>query len=111
VRQLLATFLSRGASVSLAADGAAAIAALESSATFHAVVSDFTMPGANGVEVLRHARRVHPDAKLFLMSGALTDDIRKAGAGLGAVVFEKPFQPGTLARLAEMCGCVASPVA
>jgi len=111
VRQLLAAFLSRGASVSLAEDGTAAIAMLDSSATFDAVVSDFTMPGANGLEVLRLARRVHSDAKLILMSGALTDEIRRAGAEFGAVVFEKPFQPGTLARLAEMCGCAASTVA
>jgi len=96
--------------VSVVADGTEAVAALAST-TFHAVVSDFSMPGTNGLEVLQLARKLLPDARLVLISGALTDDLRTAGAHLGAEVIEKPFQPGTLTRLAGMCGCDASPVA
>src|SRR4051812_5639926 len=48
--------------------GAAAVGVLESPEPVHVVMSDQRMPGMTGVEVLRHARRLRPDATRLVMT-------------------------------------------
>jgi CheY-like chemotaxis protein len=57
-----------------------------------AVVSDYRMPGRNGLEVLCHARQAQPHARRVLMSGTLREDIMRlqGGAACADFVFEKP---------------------
>src|SRR6185312_7955226 len=56
-----------GHQVTAVADGAAAIERL-SSAVFDVVVSDVRLPGASGLDVLRHARQVSPRTEIILMT-------------------------------------------
>jgi two-component system response regulator PilR (NtrC family) len=57
--------------VTTAADGAAAIAALDAQ-EFDIVISDLRMPGADGLAVLSHAREVAPQTLVLLMTANAT---------------------------------------
>jgi two-component system response regulator MprA len=102
VRQFLAAVLGSSVSLSLASDGAAAVSALESAPRLDAVVTDYSMPVADGVAVLRAARRRFPSARLVLMSGDLPLEARREAGALGAWVMEKPLNAQAIARLAAM---------
>ncbi len=68
VRESLAEVLiEAGYHVTQVADGTAAIEALNKQ-EFDIVISDVTMPGADGLEVLQHARRVSPQVLVLLMT-------------------------------------------
>ncbi len=72
VRESLAEVLAdEGFQVTSVGDGAAAIAALETQ-DFDLVLSDVRMPGADGLEVLRHVREVSPQTLVLLMTGHAT---------------------------------------
>jgi EAL domain-containing protein (putative c-di-GMP-specific phosphodiesterase class I)/ActR/RegA family two-component response regulator len=64
-----------GHEVETAQDGAAAIEKLKSG-TFDLVVSDITMPGMNGIELLKHVREYDPDVPVLMMTG--TPDVTTA---------------------------------
>jgi two-component system, cell cycle sensor histidine kinase and response regulator CckA len=87
VRRLLER---RGATVVVAADGLEAEARLRDE-QFALVISDVSMPGRNGYEVLVVARATQPNAPVILMSG-YTERTRGEGAEEEPDVFlEKPF--------------------
>jgi len=56
-----------GYRVETAADGAAALAALETN-DFSAIVTDLRMPGADGLTILKRAREVSPQTIVILMT-------------------------------------------
>lgn len=65
---------------------------------FDAVISDYNMPGDNGVEVLREVRSLRPMASLALMSGFITDAMRQDAAAVG--ITEIVFKPDSATELA-----------
>src|SRR5215813_1455595 len=68
VRESLAEVLrDAGYEVETAADGRAAIAALEGR-DFALVVTDLRMPGADGLAVLRRAREISPQTLVLVMT-------------------------------------------
>jgi DNA-binding NtrC family response regulator len=68
VRESLAEVLrDAGYTVATAADGAAAIAALDGQ-EFAVVVTDLRMPGADGLAVLHHVREVAPQTVVLVMT-------------------------------------------
>jgi two-component system response regulator PilR (NtrC family) len=72
VRESLAEVLrDEGYEVTAAADGTAAIAALDSQ-EFDLAISDLRMPGADGLTVLTHARAVAPQTLVLLMTAHAT---------------------------------------
>lgn len=80
-----------GYGVSVAADGLSAMACL-AEAEFDVVVTDVRMPGANGVEVLRAARRRTPDTEIVVTSGYASLDLAIECMRAGAFDFvQKPF--------------------
>lgn len=95
-----------GFQVSLAADGAAALAAVERQAP-HLVVLDLMLPRISGLEVCR-ALRVRPDGVPIVMLTARGDESdRILGLQLGADDYlTKPFSPGSWC-----CGSVRCSVA
>jgi PAS domain S-box-containing protein len=87
VRRLLER---RGAIVVVASDGTEAEARLRDE-QFHLVVSDVSMPGCSGYDVLVTARATQPHVQVVLMSG-YTELIRGAGGEEEPDAFiEKPF--------------------
>ncbi|MFZ5476532.1 MAG: EAL domain-containing protein [Myxococcota bacterium] len=97
VRRLVVRSLRRvGHDVVEATDGTEAIGLLARE-RFDAVLSDIVMPGADGLEVLRVARRTDLDVPVLLMTGdpSLATAIR--AIEFGAVSYlVKPFEPGAL---------------
>jgi PAS domain S-box-containing protein len=84
-----------GLEVDAVADGATALACLETaSVPYDAVLLDLTMPGLGGDEVLRRLRERWPRLPVVLMSGYVEQDaVQRFGGALdGATVFlQKPF--------------------
>jgi CheY-like chemotaxis protein len=57
-----------GLGVSTASDGSEALQLLERG-DYHLMVTDFRMPGMDGIELIRCAREIKPDVKVILLSG------------------------------------------
>lgn len=58
---------------------------------FDVVVLDVKMPGLGGIDVVRTARRRHPDLKVVLMTGHGSAEDADLGRSLGAVAYlQKP---------------------
>jgi CheY-like chemotaxis protein/PAS domain-containing protein len=106
VRDVLA---SQGCRVSVAEDGAAAIAMLQER-RFDLVLSDIKMPNASGYEVFAAAKDADPQARVILMTGFGYDPnhsiVRARQEGLSAVLF-KPFKVDQL--LAELRNALPAP--
>lgn len=67
VLKLIATVLEREYDVTIAGNGAAAVALL-GSRTFDVVVTDVRMPDASGFDVLRAVQQVHPGTAVVMMT-------------------------------------------
>lgn len=94
-----------GCSVYLAIDGAEALLLLES-AQPDLVLTDLSMPTADGLEVIMGIRRINPDLPVIAMSGAFESRneaylgvSKKLGANL---VLAKPFTAGQLREAMEV---------
>ena len=72
---------------------------------FHLVCSDYTMPGMNGVELLRKAAVIDPVTSLLLFTG--NDEYFRAERNADFYVIAKPFDPARLIavvlQLAPIC--------
>ncbi len=96
VLRVVTTALRRAyADVTSAKSGEEALACL-SRRSFRALVTDWMMPGINGLELSRRARALHPDIRIVVMSGNVSDDDERTVEGLGAVLLRKPFDAKVL---------------
>ncbi len=87
-----------GLDVEAVADGDSAIAALQDSArTFDLLLTDFAMPGRNGVETIRTARETRPELRAVLMTG-YADDEAVASLRDRICVLRKPIDLVELAK-------------
>jgi signal transduction histidine kinase len=59
------------------------------------LVVDFAMPGMNGVEVMREARKARPALPVLIITG-YADSEAVGEAGAGVPVLRKPFEAGAL---------------
>jgi two-component system cell cycle sensor histidine kinase/response regulator CckA len=68
------------------------------------IISDFEMPKMNGKEVLDKLRKIDPQIKVMLSSGALTDEDEKEVMNEGFNGFiKKPYNMNTLiSKMAEV---------
>ena len=77
--------------VDVAGDGLAALAKIHDG-RYDGVMLDVSMPGKNGLEVLREVVVSHPELPVLMMSGNATLEIAVEAVRLGAVDFlEKPI--------------------
>jgi two-component system cell cycle sensor histidine kinase/response regulator CckA len=61
------------------------------------IISDFEMPEMNGKEVMNKLRKIDPQIKVMLSSGALTDEDEKEVRNEGFNGFlKKPYNMNTL---------------
>jgi CheY-like chemotaxis protein len=103
VRQVIVLSLEDAGFVVIgAADGAAALAHLDSGAPVDAMVTDFAMPGMNGLELVGAAKARNPALPSFILTGHVGDiEVASAQTGPGSqfVLLQKPIPPVQLARM------------
>ena len=73
---------------------------LEPEEAFDVIMADYAMPKMNGVELLREAQTLQPDAgRIMITAHAELAEVKAAkAAGLAAVVIMKPWQREELLR-------------
>ena len=99
IRELLISyFTSRGLNVTGAQDGRAAISALErSNGRFGLVVTDLSLPGADGFAVLQAARHANASCYVVIVTGYASLDSAIYAVRVGAYDYlTKPFSLGQL---------------
>ena len=92
IRDLLGTVFQRpDLTVYLAASGTEAIGILDQSPV-DVILTDLKMPGADGLAVLAHSRKVQPSAEVILMTGYATVESAVKAMKMGAFHYvTKPF--------------------
>jgi DNA-binding NtrC family response regulator len=99
IRDLLSAYFGgRGHAVASARDGQAALSALDRApGRYGLVVTDLNMPGADGLAVLRAARRANPCCFVIIVTGFASLDSAVEAVRLGAYDYlTKPFTMGQL---------------
>ena len=72
-------------------DGAIAIAKLEKG-RFNLVIADLLMPGTDGIEVLKAAKRLYPQMPVIIMTSRSNDEMANEAMELGVLnILTKPF--------------------
>ena len=83
------------------ADGAGAISAIDNGVACDLLLSDFAMPGINGLQTINHIKSIRPDIRSALMTG-YADDSLSAVDRKAITVFRKPLD------MDELLGFLAS---
>ncbi len=99
VREVIVAYLSKqGMAVTGATDGRAAVSALErSNGRYQLVVTDLSLPGADGLAVLRAARQANASSYVVIVTGYASLDSAISAVRLGAYDYlTKPFSLGQL---------------
>jgi DNA-binding NtrC family response regulator len=89
--------------LSLAQTAAAALALIASSRPFDVIISDLRMPEVNGIEFLRQASQVAPDAERIILTGQadpITMSVARGAAG-AVVLMTKPWSMEELIGVVE----------
>ncbi|MGE4606082.1 MAG: sigma-54 dependent transcriptional regulator [Myxococcota bacterium] len=94
IGELLRTVLERAdLSVEVLQDPEQALALLKER-PFDVVITDFKMPGINGLELLRRTKAIRPDCEVVVMTAHATVEMAREALKRGAVDFiTKPFSP------------------
>jgi signal transduction histidine kinase/ActR/RegA family two-component response regulator len=102
VRETLAASLEEeGYTVLAAADGAAALQLLGSPAAIDVLVTDLSMPGIDGLAVIRQAQRDRPGLPAVLLTGYTGHGAQLAVGGSLSGTFSLLRKPATAAQLAD----------
>ncbi len=99
IRELLAEyFRDRGFETSTAADGRAAITAIEREPSrYRLILTDLQMPGADGLTVLRAAKEANPSCYVVIVTGYASLDSAVQAVRHGAYDYlTKPFSMGQI---------------
>lgn len=97
IRRALRLLLqAEGISVRTFASAGEALAALDTERP-DCVLTDYHMPGMNGIELIRDVRRRYPSLPLVMMTG--TDDPGRIDIAERVHLLQKPFDVAALARL------------
>lgn len=114
VREVLVGQLEdQGYRVAQAGDGSEALAQLDAGAVVDLLISDFAMPGMDGLTLLQEARRRRPELPALLLTGYADASVRLAveAAGKGrTALLRKPASGAALAeRAASLLAHAAVP--
>lgn len=72
--------------------------------TYGLVVTDFKMPGMNGVDLRRHLHALEPSLKVFLITGGGTFSEETARRNGFCGLLRKPFSLNALRQALEIAG-------
>ena len=90
---LAATLGREGYTVTPCADGTTGLAAL-AAGEFDVVLTDLSLPGADGLEILARSRALHPETKVIIMTAYASTETAVAALREGAYDYlTKPFRP------------------
>jgi putative nucleotidyltransferase with HDIG domain len=82
-----------GHEVTVVTNGAEAISSIDTPGCFDAVITDYAMPHANGVDLIAHAQRVDPMISCIVVTAFRDLDLAMQAMQAGAVAFiPKPFK-------------------
>lgn len=115
-RELLSAFLARaGYSVDQAYDGVDALARLEAR-EYGLVITDYSMPGMNGLHLLSALKRRWPDTRVIFISADLSGVMSQALREGALACFSKPFDGARVVetvsqvlRAGSVCGEASAP--
>jgi DNA-binding response OmpR family regulator len=108
IRSLLAQILSQEGFKVLQAGGPTEALRLATTATIHLLLTDFSMPEGDGLELTRRFRTVHPRAPVLIVSGSLPAIDRNHLDLFG--MLEKPFVVDELVRKVRLLLNEVSPL-
>ena len=92
---------SQGYDVVVATDGAEAARLLDETANLDLVITDYSMPGQTGIEVIRCAQRIDPNLPCLIVTAFHDLDLAMKAMQAGAVGFiPKPFKAQHLLTVA-----------
>ena len=78
-------------------EGEKLFSAVENSCPFGLILTDVKIPGHDGFEMIRRARKIRPDIPILMMTGYLTNKTMDKGRRYGANNYiAKPFTPDEL---------------
>lgn len=78
-------------------EGEKLLCAAGESFSFALILTDVKMPGQDGFEMIRRARKIRPDIPILMMTGYLTSKTMEKGRRYGADNYiAKPFTPDEL---------------
>jgi CheY-like chemotaxis protein len=95
IRETIATQLEdAGYGVLVAANGAEALALLETEPAIDALVTDLSMPGISGLELIRTAQARHAGLAAVLLTGYAAEEANLTGGGMSGTfsMLRKPFR-------------------
>ena len=105
VREVMVQLLEdAGFAVMGAESGVDALAHIDSGAPVDAMVTDFQMPGMNGLELIRASQVRHPDLPSFLLTGHVGDIEAASNQTRSKARFtllQKPIRPTELSRMID----------
>ncbi len=102
IREVIAVFIrSKGHEVKEAKNGEEGLGVLlTEKEIFDWVLTDFVMPGIDGLEVIRRVKTANPMMRLWLLSGKMDDPLRAEAKALGAE--RASFKPSCFMELKEV---------
>ena len=113
VRLMLAAHLEDiGYDIVQASDGLDALARLDEGEAIDLLVTDFAMPGMNGLALIQEARKRMPDLPVLLLTGYADAGVRERlidDTTVDTVMLRKPVSPEELASRAGGAAGVSRP--
>jgi CheY-like chemotaxis protein len=104
------TLEERGYSVSGCGNGSDALAAFKRDPNaFDLVITDLSMRGMSGLELVRALKGVRPELPVILASGFIDEDLRDKARAAG--VTELVFKPGTIEEFSDLVDQAARKIA
>jgi CheY-like chemotaxis protein len=91
----------RGSRLTVESDGAAAIKKLHAE-KFDLLITDFDMPGANGIEVMERALSLYPKMPIMLVPANLPPPVAEKAKRLAICILEKPFDISKLTAVVSL---------
>ncbi len=65
------------------------------------LISDYAMPGMDGLKFIAECRRVRPGQKALVLSGTVDEAVLKDSEGCPDAFLQKPFQPKQLIQAVQ----------
>jgi CheY-like chemotaxis protein len=90
-----------GVRVVVASSGPQGLSLLESSQPVHLIISDFKMPGMNGLEFLRRALEAHPTTPTMLITAFERELVDQIDESLARTVLTKPLDPRPMVKVVQ----------